>query len=152
MLSHMQSAIALLGSVGIVAMEASYVPQLWRLYRVGHADEVSLLLPGLSLGGRLCAIAYAYSQGQTVFVLGFVVGVLLRGGLLLQVAYYRARSARLRRQGVVRAPRSSRVESAHSATVSGATAVAAIDRGSATPGSATPGNPTPGNPVIGGWL
>lgn len=93
----MQLGSALLGSVGIVAMEASYVPQLWRLYRVQHADEVSLLLPGLSLGGRLCAIAYAYSQGQTVFAAGFLVGVLLRGGLLLQVAYYRGRSRRLRR-------------------------------------------------------
>lgn len=88
----MQLGTALLGTVGIVAMEASYVPQLIRLFRVKHADEVSLLLPGLSLSGRLCAIAYAHSQGQAVFVAGFLIGVLLRGSLLLQVAYYRGKS------------------------------------------------------------
>ncbi len=92
----MQLGIALLGTVGIVAMESSYVPQLVRLFRVKHADEVSLLLPGLSLGGRLCAIAYAHSQGQEVFAAGFLIGVLLRAGLLFQVAYYRAQTRRRR--------------------------------------------------------
>lgn len=94
----MQLGIALLGTLGIVAMESSYVPQLWRLFRVKHAEEVSLLLPGLSLGGRLCAIAYAHSQGQQVFVAGFLVGVLLRAGLLSQVAYYRHQYRRRLRQ------------------------------------------------------
>ncbi len=92
----MQLGVTLLGTIGVVAMESSYVPQLVRLFRVKHADEVSLLLPGLSLGGRLCAIVYAHSQGQNVFVAGFLIGVLLRACLLIQVAYYRVQSRKLR--------------------------------------------------------
>jgi lipid-A-disaccharide synthase-like uncharacterized protein len=80
---------ALLGTLGMVAIEGSYVPQIARLFRLKHAEDVSVLFPSLNLFGRALAVAYSLSQGQSVFVFGFTVGILLRGVLLSQVVYYR---------------------------------------------------------------
>ena len=81
----------LLGSIGLVAVEASYVPQLLRLYRLKHADEVSLAFPALNLFGRALALTYSIMQHQPVFIAGFVVGITMRGILLGMVAWYRTR-------------------------------------------------------------
>ena len=88
-----------LGSVGFLAIEGSYVPQIVRLFRTKRAEDVSILFPALNLLGRLFALSYAVSKGEDVFVVGLTVGVLLRVTLLLQVLWYR----RLRGWGV-RAP------------------------------------------------
>lgn len=80
---------ALLGTLGMVAIEGSYVPQIVRLFRLKHAEDVSVLFPSLNLFGRALAVAYSLNQGQSVFVLGFTVGIVLRAVLLFQVVYYR---------------------------------------------------------------
>jgi lipid-A-disaccharide synthase-like uncharacterized protein len=80
---------ALLGTLGIVAIEGSYLPQIARLHRLKRSEDVSVFFPSLNLFGRALAVAYSISQGQTVFVLGFTLGIILRGVLLSQVVYYR---------------------------------------------------------------
>lgn len=82
----------LLGAIGLIAIEGSYFPQILRLYRLKRAEEVSLLFPALNLLGRLLAMSYAVLTSEHVFSAGLVVGILLRGTLLLQVLWYRRRS------------------------------------------------------------
>ncbi|MGO8994529.1 MAG: PQ-loop repeat-containing protein [Polyangiaceae bacterium] len=81
----------LLGAAGLVAIEGSYVPQIVRLFRLKKADEISYLFPGLNLAGRVMALAYSVAVGDSVFVVGFLVGATLRLVLLTQVAWYRHR-------------------------------------------------------------
>ena len=78
-----------LGSAGMMAVEASYLPQIARLARRGSADDVSLVFPILNLIGRFLALVHSLTRGDQVFVYGFVIGILLRGTLLGQVTYYR---------------------------------------------------------------
>ena len=77
------------GSLGLLAIEGSYLPQLMRLYRLKQADEISYLFPALNLFGRLFAFAYSVSTQNAVFTIGFFVGSCLRLVLLVQVAWYR---------------------------------------------------------------
>jgi len=79
----------LLGVLGLIAIEGSYFPQILRLYRLKRAEEVSLLFPALNLVGRLLAMTYAVLTQEHVFSAGLIVGILLRGTLLLQVLWYR---------------------------------------------------------------
>jgi lipid-A-disaccharide synthase-like uncharacterized protein len=82
----------LLGAAGLVAIEGSYVPQIVRLLRLKKADEISYLFPALNLAGRVMALVYSVAVGNSVFVVGFLVGATLRLVLLAQVAWYRHRS------------------------------------------------------------
>lgn len=81
--------MALLGGLGLMLVEASYVPQLTRLHQLKSADEISPLFPGLNLAGRLLAFSYSLSIGEAVFGFGFLLGALLRATFLAQVLYYR---------------------------------------------------------------
>jgi lipid-A-disaccharide synthase-like uncharacterized protein len=87
--------VAWIGTVGIVAIEASYLPQIIRLFRLKRAQELSLFFPGLNLAGRLLALTYSALTGDHVFVVGFLFGSLLRFTLLLQVGWYRRASVRV---------------------------------------------------------
>lgn len=84
----------LLGSLGIVAIEASYVPQILRIAKLRRAEQVSLLFPGLNFTGRILAMSYAMMSGDAVFGVGFMFGALLRGTLFVQVLYYRHLAAK----------------------------------------------------------
>jgi lipid-A-disaccharide synthase-like uncharacterized protein len=86
-----------LGSLGILCIEASYLPQIARLYRRKHADDVSVFFPSLNLFGRALAVVYSLTQHQAVFVIGFTLGIVLRSILLSQVVYYRWQRKSLRR-------------------------------------------------------
>ena len=90
-------SIAIIGALGLWLVEGSYLPQLWRLYRMKEAEEFSLMFSGLNLVGRLAGFAYALTVGQAVFGWFFLVGASLRGVLLFQVFYYRARKRRIDR-------------------------------------------------------
>ena len=79
----------LLGSLGLLSIEVSYLPQIVRLHRLKRADEVSLFFPSLNGLGRLFALAYSLHSHQPVFVAGFLAGLMLRCTLLVQVIYYR---------------------------------------------------------------
>lgn len=81
--------LAIIGSIGMVAVESSYIPQIVRLARRRRSEDVSLLFPALNLLGRALALTYALSRGDSVFGVGLTVGILLRGILLVQVAWYR---------------------------------------------------------------
>lgn len=83
------SCLPLLGYAAIAAIEASYVPQLARLHRLKHADDVSFFFPALNFGGRAMALAYSLACGEPVFTVGFTVGLAVRGAFLLQVLWYR---------------------------------------------------------------
>jgi lipid-A-disaccharide synthase-like uncharacterized protein len=78
-----------MGTLGIAAIEVSYLPQIARLYRMKRADELSLFFPSLNLVGRLLALSYALLSHEPVFIFGFLVGAALRATLLVQVAWYR---------------------------------------------------------------
>lgn len=78
-----------MGSVGFLAIEASYVPQIARLHRLKRAEEVSYLFPALNLFGRLLALVYSVCEHDDVFVSGFILGIALRLVLLAQVFWYR---------------------------------------------------------------
>jgi lipid-A-disaccharide synthase-like uncharacterized protein len=86
-----------LGTLGLLCIEGSYLPQIARLYRLKHADDVSVFFPSLNLFGRALAVAYSVAQNQPVFVVGFTLGILLRGVLLSQVVYYRWQGKRPKR-------------------------------------------------------
>jgi len=80
---------SLLATLGMVAIEASYVPQILRLHRLKAASEVSVLFPGLNLFGRLCAVSYALHLQDPVLAIGFGVGIVLRATFFVQVLLYR---------------------------------------------------------------
>src|SRR5437588_11065754 len=73
----------------MAAIEVAYLPQILRLFRRKHAADVSVLFPALNGLGRVCALIFAVHEGQSVFVVGFVVGIVLRMVLLSQVVWYR---------------------------------------------------------------
>jgi uncharacterized protein with PQ loop repeat len=100
-----------LGSLGIVAIEASYVPQIVRLFRLRRADEVSLFFPSLNAFGRVLALAYSILSHQPVFIAGFMVGLVLRSTLLAQVIWYRHLAQRREGGADVRKGRSALGES-----------------------------------------
>jgi len=87
-------SIAWIGTAGIVAIEGSYLPQIFRLFRLKRAEELSLFFPALNLAGRLLALTYSLLTHDTVFTFGFFFGAMLRLTLLLQVIWYRRASAR----------------------------------------------------------
>jgi len=75
----------------MLAIEASYVPQIARLHRIKHADDVSYFFPTLNAAGRVLALLFAIASHNDIFVGGFLVGIALRLTLLGQVAWYRRR-------------------------------------------------------------
>jgi hypothetical protein len=83
------SPLSLLGYAAIAAIEVSYLPQLARLHRLKHADDVSFFFPALNFAGRAMALAYSTASGEPVFTVGFTVGLAVRGAFLLQVLWYR---------------------------------------------------------------
>ena len=85
----MDTPVWIIGTLGLAAIELSYVPQVMRLAQRKRADDVSALFPALNLAGRVCAMTYAFSRGDGVFTIGFIVGAVLRATLLTQVLYYR---------------------------------------------------------------
>ncbi len=94
----------LLGSLGIVAIEASYLPQIFRLYRLRRADDVSIFFPSLNALGRVLALSYSLLSHQPVFVVGFTIGLVLRCTLLTQVLYYRSLAAPERQRASLAQP------------------------------------------------
>jgi uncharacterized protein with PQ loop repeat len=85
----MTSSIWWIGTLGIVAIEASYLPQIFRLQRLKRAEDISLFFPSLNLAGRILALTYSMMSSEQVFTIGFFIGALLRLTLLIQVAWYR---------------------------------------------------------------
>lgn len=79
----------LVGGAGMACIEASYLTQIVRLHQRKEASDISLLFPGLNLVGRVLAMVSSFYLGAQVFVLGFLVGCLLRLAFLLQVIWYR---------------------------------------------------------------
>jgi len=77
------------GALGMWLIEASYLPQIVRLFRRKEAGDVSVFFPGLNLTGRLLAVAYSVHAGTLVLAFGFFFGVLVRLTFLSQVVYYR---------------------------------------------------------------
>ena len=92
----MQNPIWFVGALGIVAMEASYVPQIVRLWRRGQAHDMSIFFPGLNVLGRMLAVTYAIVKHEPVFGVGFLFSILVRGTLLVQVASLKLREHRIR--------------------------------------------------------
>lgn len=92
----MDSPVWLLGTLGIVAMEASYVPQIVRLARLGHAEQLSAVFPALNLSGRLAAFSYSILVGQAVFGIGFFFGSIIRAVLLTQILVLKWRASNKR--------------------------------------------------------
>lgn len=78
-----------MGGVGMAFIEASYLTQIVRLSQRKEADDISLMFPGLNLLGRIMAMVSSIFLNSPVFVLGFMVGILLRLTFFLQVVWYR---------------------------------------------------------------
>lgn len=85
----MLSTWEIVGTLGIWCIEASYAPQILRLWRRKEADDISLLFPGLNVLGRVLALIYSIHMGSSVFIFGFMLGIFMRSALLSQVIYYR---------------------------------------------------------------
>jgi uncharacterized protein with PQ loop repeat len=77
-----------IGVLGMLAIEASYLPQIHRLWAKKRADDVSFLFPGLNLLGRIMAFSFSIHVGQTILGFGFLAGIALRATFLVQVIYY----------------------------------------------------------------
>jgi uncharacterized protein with PQ loop repeat len=83
--------LKLLSIVGLYVVEASYLPQLWRLYRLKEADEFSFLFPILNTVGRICGVIYSLTTNEASMAAFFITGIVLRCTLLAQVVFYRRR-------------------------------------------------------------
>lgn len=83
--------------LGPALVESSYIPQIARLYRIKHAEEISILWPSLNLGGRALNIVITWYAGLTFFSLAVVFGLILRGAFFGQVLYYRWKVRQLAR-------------------------------------------------------
>ena len=81
---------AVVGAAGIWCIEASYLPQLLRLWRTKQSDDISPFFPALNLLGRLLAMVYTVSLGESVLAVGFLVGAVFRLTFLIQVLAYRS--------------------------------------------------------------
>jgi len=90
----MQHPFWFVGTLGIIAMEASYVPQIVRLWRRGQAHDLSVFFPGLNVLGRTFAVVYAALNHELVFGAGFLFGIFIRGSLLAQVVALKLRARR----------------------------------------------------------
>ena len=77
-------------------IELSYLSQVRRLWVLKHADDISYFFPTLNLTGRVLAFSYAIHLGEGVFGAGFLLGIVVRTTLLIQVFYYRRRAQRPR--------------------------------------------------------
>lgn len=83
--------------LGPALVESSYIPQIVRLYRIKHAEEISVLWPSLNLAGRAVNIVITWYAGLTFFSMAVVFGLILRASFFTQVLYYRWRVRRLAR-------------------------------------------------------
>ena|SRR5688572_1144388 len=81
--------LAVLGTLGIVLIEASYVPQIARLVQRKEANDVALLFPGLNFSGRVLALIYAVAVDEPIFSVGLTFGVGVRFMFLVFVVHYR---------------------------------------------------------------
>jgi hypothetical protein len=90
---HM-STTGMMTTGGLLLVEASYIPQILRLYRMKEAHEFHLVYPSLNLLGRLIVLAAGIISHSAALTFGFGLGVLIRLTLLFQVVYYRAQEAK----------------------------------------------------------
>lgn len=79
----------IVAALAMVMIEASYVPQIVRLYRTKKAKDLSTFFPLMNAGGRILGLTYTGFTGEIVLALGFLAGILLRVTLLFQVWYYK---------------------------------------------------------------
>lgn len=79
----------LVGALAMLMIEASYVPQIYKLYRDKNAEDFSIFFPLLNAGGRGLGVLYTGMNGDLVIAMGFVLGIVLRVTLLTQVWYYK---------------------------------------------------------------
>ncbi len=85
----MTPSLLWIGTLGVIAVETSYVPQIIRLYKMKQADELSFFFPVLNLLGRALALTYALGNHENVFSRGLIIGITLRTIFFAQVVYYR---------------------------------------------------------------
>lgn len=85
----MASSFVWLGTLGVIAVETSYVPQILRLHKLKQAEELSFFFPVLNLLGRAIALSYALLTHESVFSKGLIIGITLRAIFFAQVVYYR---------------------------------------------------------------
>lgn len=85
----MASSLVWLGTLGVIAVETSYVPQILRLRKLKQAEELSFFFPVLNLLGRGLALTYALLNHENVFSRGLMIGITLRAIFFAQVVYYR---------------------------------------------------------------
>jgi hypothetical protein len=85
----MRMLLPLLGTLGIVLIEASYFPQLARLYQRKDAGDVATLFPALNVSGRAAALGYAVAIGEPIFSFGLLIGVGVRCAFLIMVVHYK---------------------------------------------------------------
>lgn len=99
----------------MLAIEASYLPQIRRLHRLKRAGEVSIYFPALNLFGRLLSFAYTLHAGESVLAMGFLAGIALRATFLTQVVHYRLQqgSGPFVGEAMVSAPVSARSRNRH---------------------------------------
>lgn len=88
----MTPSLLWIGTLGVIAVETSYVPQIVRLHKLKQAEELSFFFPVLNLLGRALALTYAFANHESVFSKGLVIGITLRAIFFAQVVHYRRRS------------------------------------------------------------
>ncbi len=95
----MSIAWQLIGALAMLCIEASYVPQIVKLYRDKNAEDFSIFFPLLNGTGRVFGLIYTGFNGDIVLALGFLLGIALRLTLLVQVWYYK-RLKRLQKEAL----------------------------------------------------
>jgi uncharacterized protein with PQ loop repeat len=83
---------SLIAGLGMWLMELSYVPQLYRMWKIKDARGISVLFPALNVVGRFLAMLYTWHAGELVLATGFLVGWTLRVSFLAQIVYYRVQA------------------------------------------------------------
>ena len=80
--------LLILTTVGVLATELSYLPQIILLHKRKKCKSISLSFVVLNILGRIC-IAITSFHYDPILSVGFITGSVLRIVLICQVLYYR---------------------------------------------------------------
>lgn len=67
----------LLGLIGGALMTAGYIPQVWRLFKLKSAHEISLIFTVLFLLGTVCWLSYGVSLALPSVILWNAISLAL---------------------------------------------------------------------------
>ncbi len=91
----------IIAGLAMIMIEASYIPQIYRLHKTKKAKDFSIFFPLMNAGGRSLGLLYTGLNGDIVLAVGFLTGIVLRITLLFQVWLYKYRESPVEESSVL---------------------------------------------------